>query len=142
MKYNEKVIVDLTGRKGKLAEPLWIRTKLFSNSEFAFCIPEGFETDFASIPRVFWTFISPTDKDILVGAIAHDYIYKTLNKKIEGHLLIDKILLAEKVKIVFNRKLADKLLKEKMKSFKANFFKRWVVYLTVRTFGWMFYKTK
>jgi len=140
MKYNEKVIVNLTGRKAILEESLFIRTKLLGNSEFAFSIPKGFETDFASIPRIFWAFISPTDDDLFVGAIAHDFIYKNKNKNIKGNILVDRILLAEEVKIKFNRLLADKLLREKMKSFKANIVKRWVVFLTVRIFGWLFYK--
>ena len=37
-------------------------------------IPKGFETDFASVPRIFWLFISPIDKHAK-AAVVHDYCY-------------------------------------------------------------------
>jgi hypothetical protein len=38
-------------------------------------IPKGFVTDFASIPRLFWNLISPTQLGD-VGPIKHDYVYR------------------------------------------------------------------
>jgi hypothetical protein len=37
-------------------------------------IPTGFVTDFASIPRIFWS-ILPPDGDYTYAAIIHDYLY-------------------------------------------------------------------
>jgi hypothetical protein len=37
-------------------------------------VPKGFVTDFASIPRVFWS-ILPADGDYTYPAILHDYLY-------------------------------------------------------------------
>jgi hypothetical protein len=37
-------------------------------------VPIGFVTDFASIPRVFWSFL-PTDGDYAYAAVIHDYLY-------------------------------------------------------------------
>jgi hypothetical protein len=41
-----------------------------------FIVPKGFETDFASVPRLFWWFISPTDRDVLRASLLHDYLYR------------------------------------------------------------------
>ena len=37
-------------------------------------VPVGFETDFASVPRIFWPYISPIDLHAK-AAIVHDYCY-------------------------------------------------------------------
>jgi hypothetical protein len=39
-------------------------------------VPKGFVTDFASIPRVFWS-VLPTDGNYAYSAILHDYLYWT-----------------------------------------------------------------
>ena len=36
--------------------------------------PTGFVTDFASIPREFWSFLAP-DEDYAYAAVIHDYLY-------------------------------------------------------------------
>jgi len=38
-------------------------------------IPEGFDTDFASVPRVFWPILSPTGV-LLMGSLPHDMGYR------------------------------------------------------------------
>lgn len=37
-------------------------------------VPYGFVTDFASIPRIFWSLLSPDD-DYAYAAVIHDYLY-------------------------------------------------------------------
>lgn len=39
-------------------------------------VPEGFETDLVSIPRVFWPILSPLD-EYVKAAVVHDWLYKT-----------------------------------------------------------------
>jgi hypothetical protein len=39
-------------------------------------VPKGFVTDFATIPRVFWTMLRP-DGEYTYAAIVHDYLYWT-----------------------------------------------------------------
>ena len=39
-------------------------------------IPRGFITDFASIPRVFWTVLSPDDERYIYAALVHDRLYE------------------------------------------------------------------
>jgi len=38
-------------------------------------LPVGLETDFASIPRLFWAIYPPHLKEYRVPAIVHDYLY-------------------------------------------------------------------
>ena len=40
-----------------------------------FTIPEGYRTDFASIPRVVWSLFHPADPRWLVAALVHDWLY-------------------------------------------------------------------
>lgn len=41
-------------------------------------VPAGFESDGASVPRLFWAVVFPRDdRKALFGAIVHDYIYRT-----------------------------------------------------------------
>lgn len=41
-------------------------------------VPAGFESDGASVPRLFWGVVFPRDdRQAMFGAIVHDYIYRT-----------------------------------------------------------------
>lgn len=44
------------------------------DSDAVIVVPEGFVTDFASIPRVFWS-VFPRHGQYTVAAIVHDYLY-------------------------------------------------------------------
>jgi len=139
MKYNENVNVNLLGRKGIILEDLWIRTKIFGRV-FAFIVPKGFETDFATIPRLFWSIFAPTDDDIYVGAIGHDLVYENKGEIIVYLLVDGKLLIQnEPIKIIFTRLQADLLLYEKMKSFGSPLYRRVIVFTVVRCFGWFFW---
>lgn len=40
-------------------------------------VPAGFESDGASVPRLFWATVSPrVDPATIRGAVAHDYLYR------------------------------------------------------------------
>lgn len=39
-------------------------------------IPKGFETDFASVPRLFWIFFPPSSGKYVQAAVIHDYLYE------------------------------------------------------------------
>lgn len=41
-----------------------------------FVVPRGFQTDFASIPRVFWRVLPPTGR-YGKAAVVHDFLYRT-----------------------------------------------------------------
>jgi len=64
---------DKTGNVFTLLERLHVA---WNGHEFD--VPEGFESDGASVPRFFWRAVFPPgDSKALPGAIAHDYLYRT-----------------------------------------------------------------
>lgn len=137
MKYHEEVKVVFKKKYKHLTAPLWGRTDI-KGERLAFLIPKGFKTDFASIPRIFWLFIAPTDSTILVPAIIHDYLYS--RRFVLACEMKEGKLSKKKVKVRFSRVEADLILREKMRSFKANIIKRNLVFIVVRLFGWLHYK--
>lgn len=78
------------------------------------CIPRGFVTDFASIPRLFWNIMSPTELGD-VGPIKHDYVYRLGTG---------------------TRAQADKQFLHDMKLDGISWWKRSTAYSMVRAFGW------
>jgi len=50
-----------------------------------FIVPDQFVTDFASVPRIFWTLIPPATGRHVRGAVLHDWLYYTgLVSKLEA----------------------------------------------------------
>jgi len=78
-------------------------------------IPEGFETDGASIPSFLSWIGEPFDTDTFIPALVHDYLYKQ----------------------PINRKVADLIFLDMMKQYNTPFFKRHLYYRAVRAFGWL-----
>ena len=78
-------------------------------------VPDGFVTDFASVPRI--PFIFDVLGDIAHGpAVVHDWLY---------------------MKGTYSRLMADRVLLEAMKSEGLVFWKRYQIYLGVRLGGWV-----
>ena len=63
----------------RLAHPFSLTVPMGDSGTYHFRIPAGFETDFASVPRLLWWFVHPMDPHILVGSLIHDDLY-TLRK--------------------------------------------------------------
>jgi len=76
-------------------------------------VPAGFETNLASIPRIFWNILPPTGK-YAKAAILHDWLYTG------GKL---------------PREQCDVVLREGMKALGVETWKRHVMYYSVRLFG-------
>jgi hypothetical protein len=76
-------------------------------------VPVGFVTDFASIPRVFWS-VLPPDGKYTHSAIVHDFLYWTQTGPRED---------------------ADQILKVMMEDFSVGTTKVTAIYSAVRTFG-------
>ena len=93
-------------------------------------VPEGFETDFGSIPQILWWFFNPTK---YLAYILHDYLYEK-----RGEIKIK--LFDCSALLVHTRKQCDKILLEALKAEKCSFIKRWLIYLGVRIGGWMAWK--
>jgi Protein of unknown function (DUF1353) len=84
-------------------------------------IPQGFVTDYATIPRVFWNIIPP-DGDARFPAILHDYLYS-----LRGWAPYFK-----------TRAQCDGLFLEAMRHVGVNMVERITIYSAVRCFGWAF----
>jgi hypothetical protein len=81
-------------------------------------VPEGFVTDFASVPKLLHFLIPPFGRHA-PAAVLHDYVYAIGEKKA--------------------RKLADKLFLYAMQESGVDYLRRSVMYRMVRTFGWKGY---
>lgn len=84
-------------------------------------IPKGFKTDLASIPKIFWSIISPLEAHF-PAAVLHDYFYRVpLARKIGG--------------IILSREQVDNVFLEEMFDLKISWCKRKVMYYVVRFGG-------
>lgn len=74
--YKDACIVPYTDYTYKTGEAI-----TFQVDKESFFIPKGFETDLASIPRWYWTFLSPQYSAFVTPSIIHDYFYRCSNLK-------------------------------------------------------------
>ena len=82
-------------------------------------VPAGFVTDFASIPRAFWTILPPTGK-YGKAAVVHDFLY------VKGGILPPDR---------FTKNDADRIFYEAMGVLGVNQFVRWTMWKAVSAFG-------
>ena len=112
-------VADTDGGRSmwKLLHPLAYASKYL---EEPVVVPEGFVTDFASVPRVPLLYLMMND----VGqpaAVIHDFLYG------EGKI---------------ERKIADKVLDEALAAVGVSWWKRQAMYMAVRLAGGFSYKGK
>ncbi len=90
-------------------------------------IPAGFVTDFASVPKAFWSIFPATDPHYLRAAVVHDWGYQFggMYPLADGGLLD----LSQRSKV-------DVLFLDLMQAEGANWISRRVIFRAVRTFGW------
>lgn len=77
-------------------------------------VHKGFETDFASVPRIFWI-IFPPDGSYTQSAVLHDFLYYYK---------------------LYTRKRCDTIFLEAMGVLKVRWWKRRLIYRAVRLGGW------
>lgn len=80
-------------------------------------VPKGFETDFASVPRIFWV-ILPPDGKYSQAAVLHDFLY---SKRLRPQKECDNIFL------------------EAMEVLGVSWWKRKIMYRALRMFGFVAY---
>lgn len=88
-------------------------------------VPKGFETNFASIPRLFWGIYPPTGGGTSKtkygkASVLHDFLYD------QG---------------IHDRKTCDKIFLEAMEAMNVGKFTRYLFYYCVRLFARKHYKT-
>ena len=96
-------------------------------------VPEGFVTDYASIPKIFWSFL-PSWGPYGPAAVVHDYLYR----RRDTITVPDPDTPAQKIKN--SRKIADKIFKVAMKHCGVGWIKRNIIYWAVRLCGWKAWK--
>jgi Protein of unknown function (DUF1353) len=92
-------------------------------------IPTGAQTDFASIPRVFWAIMSPYGR-YGKAAIVHDYLYRNggyVNVAEDGQPIRMR---------QFSRAECDQILYDAMVCSGVNWLQRKIIYAGVRVGGW------
>jgi len=110
-----------TNFKGELiGKNLWSNLEEFDyyvghlGSDEIIIVPENFITDFASVPRLFWSIISPVDKHGK-AAVVHDRCYYYA---------------------LYSRKRCDEIFREALEVLEVEPWKVWCMYKSVRIGGW------
>lgn len=114
----ELVTKSLPGKKmSELTEPLVYRDS--RGRVFIAC--EGFKTDLASIPRLLRPIIDDDDAIIRLPSVIHDKLYQTRQ---------------------VSRYDADVVLYEAMRECGSGITRASIVFISVRVFGWLYYRKK
>ncbi len=90
-------------------------------------VPEGFETDFASVPRAFWWLFPPAGK-YTQAAVVHDYLYTYHANKF-------KMLNGQMIDEVCKKKRADNIFRQAMKVLGVKYWTRFIMWSAVSLFG-------
>lgn len=104
-------------RNGKL---LWATLRPFAyeiglkGSGLRLLVPEGFQTDLMTMPRIFWPFLPPHDPRYAAACVLHDYLCRW-----QG----------------FSRVVADAVFYEALRVLGVGWFKATLIYAAVRLWG-------
>lgn len=114
--FTDGLFVELKsdGKTFRLLEPFTYYME--GDSDNTITVPVGFETDFASVPRVFTPLVERMGRHSK-AAVVHDYLYSQPD--------------------MLTRKECDKVFLEAMKVSGVNVRLRWSMYFAVRLFGWL-----
>lgn len=103
---------DASGRRFILLDPLFTEVEV-DGVHNTICVPVGFNTDLASVPRVLWGWIPPHGRH-LRAAVVHDYLYSVADRP---------------------RKEADQIFHALMRHMGVNRVRAGLMYAAVRAFG-------
>lgn len=93
-----------------------------------FTVPKGFHTDGASIPRIFWTLIGgPNRACFMEASVLHDWLYVKRSTPLGPTV---------------SQKEADDIFYGLLKKNKVHPFRSWLMWLAVRSAGWLYWKKK
>lgn len=90
-------------------------------------IPEGYVTDFSSVPRILWNII-PSHGLSMTSSVLHDYMYTS-------RPLQDRFNLGPKARVDVERYIADRIFLENLQTSGMKKWQSWLMYLAVRLFG-------
>lgn len=115
--FPEPKLQHLKGR-----EHLLLETIVYHDWEHVITVTEGFVYDKASVPRLAWLFISPTDLSDL-APLLHDWLYRHGGGRCG-----------------YSRKEVDRLFWEIMRMQGVSEWRAWAAWKAVRLFGFFAYK--
>lgn len=101
----------------KIVKPFEYHVGEYPSPDMVVTIPVGFETNFASVPRVFWSILPPWGR-YAKAAVVHDYLYRHQ---------------------VGTRKEADDIFLEAMRVLSVPRRTRYVMYWFVRMFAFIWW---
>lgn len=120
---NGTVLKQINTNLWEVEEPfIWFID--YQQKKWQITVQKWFETDFGSIPRIFWSLFNPTE---WVSYILHDYLYST------------KWIFYDESSWKFcaiNRKQVDAILKEALQIEWCSKIKASIIYMAVRVGGW------
>ena len=120
---SELVVKKIGDRRWELVTPFEYHVG-DANSGDIISVPIGTKTDFASVPQAFW-WLFPPDGRYTGAAVLHDYLYQKW-----GWVPDER----EKPR---SRKECDGIFLEAMEVLGVNWWRRHIMYRSVRTFGWV-----
>lgn len=109
-------VLQVAENTWKLKSPLMYRSKLYGG---IVNVPEGFVTDFASVPRVPLAYLV-AGNTAHKAAVVHDFLYQTQPCR---------------------RETCDKIFLEAMAAIGVPLWRRRIMYRAVRSFGWIPWKS-
>lgn len=120
--------ITLKQDKTKGAKSIWYQVR--EDCEYPglnLIIPEGFSTDFASIPRFLWSFLPPQGYGTS-ASVLHDYMYR--NRPLQSRFSV-----GPKARLGIERYIADKVFEENLLSSGMKKWQAKIMYWAVRLFG-------
>ena len=111
------LLEKLRGGEWRVAQPGGL--VYTTNDGRVIIVPEGFETNLASVPAIFWP-ILPRDGDYAPAAIVHDWLYGC--HELDGRPC--------------TRAEADGVMLEAMEALGVGWLRRWTLYAAVRVGAW------
>lgn len=111
---NNLILKKLKNNRWELLVDIEYNFKYSPYVDYKMFIPKGLITDLASVPQFLWN-IFPPHGNYAVAAIIHDTLYRLKE---------------------YPRELADAWFRELMKELEISFWKRNIMYFSVRLFGW------
>ena len=109
------IVKHLDGRRWELMKEFSYHIGSEESKE-VILVPKGFITDFASIPRLFWSIIGHPTGRYGKSAVIHDFLYATQTT---------------------TRRRADKIFLEAMKVLKVSWWRRRAMWIAVRSWAWI-----
>jgi hypothetical protein len=107
-------------------------------------IPQGFEHDGASVPRIIWPFISPWS--LRAGAVVHDFLYRFAGDLPEGSFQLrhaeSGTTFWKDHHVQWSRRDADRIMCRIARELSVPCWQRRTAYLGVRLFGYFSWGAK